>query len=142
MENQNLKEHYLQLIRLMCPSMSGDKSDHAKLVVLQKRTSRLIEMLTLFEHSWAEEIPVLQKACLSYLAEDTVPRKEREKIIDAWASWSDFQFKLTRYRGLLAQFLQYHHRTGQELESLLSTDDVTNTETSTESLEADRKGGI
>lgn len=95
-----------------------DKSDDARLTILKQRTTRLIEMLTLFEHSWTEEMPVLQKACLSYLATESIPRKERKQIIDAWAGWSDFHFKLARYRGLLSQFLQYHHRIGEELESL------------------------
>lgn len=142
MEKEALREHYLLLVRQMCPTMSEDKTDYKKLVVLQKRTSRLIEMLTLFEHPWAEEIPVLQKACLAYLAVDTVPRKERQQIIDAWTNWSDFQFKLTRYRELLSQFLQYHHRTEQELESLLSIEEENETETFPESHEINQKGGL
>ena len=98
-----------------------DKSDDARLTVLKQRTTRLIEMLTLFEHSWTEEMPVLQKACLSYLATEGISRKERKQIIDAWAGWSDFHFKLARYRGLLSQFLQYHHRIGEELDSLYNS---------------------
>lgn len=123
-ENRDVIEYYLRQLRLMCPTMSTDKSDRARLSILKQRTTRLVEMLTLFEHSWTEEVPVLQKACLSYLAVDTVPRKERQQVIEAWASWSDFQFRLARYRGLLAQFLQYHHRIGQELESLLNPADT------------------
>lgn len=119
-ENQALREYYLHQIRLMCPTMK-DKSDDARLTVLKQRTTRLIEMLTLFEHSWTEEMPVLQKACLSYLATEGISRKERKQIIDAWAGWSDFHFKLARYRGLLSQFLQYHHRIGEELDSLYNS---------------------
>lgn len=139
MEKETLKEHYLQLLRLMCPTMSEDKPDNAKLVILQKRTSRLIEMLTLFEHSWTEETPVIQKAVLQYLATEGTPKKERQRIIDAWAGWSDFQFKLARYRGLLSQFLQYHHRIGQELENLHYSN---NAEESPESQETNQEGGI
>ena len=142
MENETLKEHYLLLIRQMCPDMSEDKPDYKKLVALQKRTSRLIEMLTLFEHSWTEEIPILQKACLSYLATENLSRKERQQIIDAWSDWSDFQFKLTPYHELLTQSLQYHLRIKQELESLLSVGDVNHTETSPESQETNQEGGI
>lgn len=137
-QNQKLREYYLRHLHLMCPTMSTDLTDYMRLVALKKRTERLIEMLTLFEHSWTEEVPVLQKACLSYLATDTVPRKERQQIIDAWAGWSDFQFRLARYRGLLSQFLQYHHRIGHELESLLSPAD---TGTAPESPETNQEGG-
>lgn len=139
MENETLKEYYLRQLRQMCPTMDADKSDNARLAILKQRTARLVEMLTLFEHSWTEEVPALQKACLSYLAMDTVPRKERQQIIDAWAGWSDFQFKLARYRGLLSRFLQYHHRIEQELESLLNPADA---ETSSEPQETNQEGGI
>lgn len=93
-------------------------------------------MLTLFEHSWAEEVPVLQKACFSYLATEGVSRKERQQIVEAWTSWSDFLFRLAHHRGLLTQFLQYQHRTGQELESLL------NTKTLVKSQDTALEGGI
>lgn len=139
MENETLKEYYLRQLRQMCPTMDADKSDNTRLAILKQRTARIVEMLTLFEHSWTEEVPVLQKACLSYLATEGIPRKERQQIIDAWAGWSDFQFRLARYRGLLTQFLQYHHRIGHELESLLSPADA---ETSPESQETNQEGGI
>lgn len=137
-EKQDLREYYLRQLRLMCPTMSTDKSDNARLAILKQRTTRLVEMLTLFEHSWTEEVPVLQKACLSYLAVDTVPRKERQQVIEAWAGLSDFLFRLARYRGLLSQFLQYHHRIVQELESLLNPADA---EISSEPSETTEKGG-
>ncbi len=122
----------------MCPTIPTDVPDNARLGIIKLRTGRLIEMLTLFEHSWTEEVPVLQKACLSYLAVDTVPRKERQQVIEAWAGWSDFHFRLARYRGLLAQFLQYHHRIVQELESLLNPADAG---ASSEPQESTEKGG-
>lgn len=137
-ENQDLKEYYLRHLRLMCPTIPPKVPDHARLVIIKHRTERLIEMLTLFEHSWAEEVPVLQKVCLSYLTEDAVPRKERQQVLEAWTGWSDFQFRLTRYRGLLTQFLQYHHRIWQELESLLNPSDA---ETSPEPSATIEKGG-
>ena len=139
MENQELKAYYLHQLRLMCPTMIMDKSDSARLAILKQRIDRLVEMLTLFEHSWTEEVPVLQKACLSYLATEGVSKKERQRIIDAWSGWSDFQFKLARYRGLLTQFLQYHHRIGQELKSLHDSD---NAEVSPELQETNQEGGI
>lgn len=138
MENETLKEYYLHQLNQMCPTMDANKSDNTRLIILKQRTARLIEMLTLFEHSWTEEVPVLQRACLSYLATEALPRKERQKIIDAWASWSGFQFQLARYRGLLSQFVQYHHRIGHELESLLIPEE---TETATESQTTNQEGG-
>lgn len=138
-ENQTSREYYLRQLHLMCPTISTEQPDTVQLAILKQRIARLTEMLALFEHSWAEEIPVIQKACLSYLTMDSVPRKERQRLIDAWTNWSDVQFKLTRYRGLLAQFLQYHHRVGRELESLQNPG---NPEVFPETGEINRKGGI
>lgn len=64
-ENQELKAYYLHQLQLMFPTMITDKSDSARLAILKQRIDRLVEMLALFEHSWTDEVPVLQKACLS-----------------------------------------------------------------------------
>ena len=122
MENQTLREHYLQLLRQMCPTMSEDKPDNTKLVILQKRTSRLIKMLTLFDRSCTDEIPVIQKAVLQYLTTEGIPKKERQQIIESWGNWTTFLFEISCYRGLLTQFLQYHHRQLHDLEHLLGNE--------------------
>lgn len=116
--NQTLRKHYLLLVRQMCPNMSADKTDDKKLLALQKRALRMIEMLTLFGHSWREEIPILQKACFSYLATEALSRKERQQVIDAWGDWVDFQFKLTPLRELIEQSLRYYHSIVKDIESL------------------------
>lgn len=138
-ENQELKAYYLHQLQLMFPTIVTDKFDSARLTILKQRIDRLVEMLALFEHSWTEEVPVLQKACLSYLATEIISRKERQQVIDAWSSWSNFQFKFARYRGLLTRFLQYHHRIVQELESLHYTG---NAKEAPESQELNQEGGI
>ncbi|MBD9178664.1 MAG: hypothetical protein EGP82_05740 [Odoribacter splanchnicus] len=138
-ENQELKAYYLHQLQLMFPTIVTDKSDSARLAILKQRIDRLVEMLALFEHSWTDEVPVLQKACLSYLATEIISRKERQQVIDAWSSWSNFQFKFARYRGLLTRFLQYHHRIVQELESLHYTG---NAKEAPESQELNQEGGI
>lgn len=139
MENKTLREHYLLLAQQMCPNMSEGKTDDKKLTILRKRTSRLIEMLILFGHSWTEEIPVLQKACLSYLTTETLSRKERQQIIDAWGNWLDFQFKLTPYRVLIGQALQYYRGIVHDLESLQNP---ATPETSSELQEISQEGGV
>lgn len=138
-ENQEIKEYYLRLIRQMCPRLNPDKTDCESLYTLNTHTQHIIEMLTLFEHSWAEEMPILQKALLSYVALDNIPRKERQLVIDAWTEWSDYQFQLARYRGLLSDFIQYHHHIGQEVNSLLPP---AGNETDPEGKEIIRKGGM
>nr|WP_306448516.1 hypothetical protein [Odoribacter splanchnicus] len=67
------------------------------------------------------------------------PRKERQQIIEAWTSWSDFQFTLNRYRGLASCFLKYYRRMLQETESLLN---AALPEISPESQTTNQEGGI
>lgn len=119
-ETEEMRKYYLRQSRLMYLNMSKDKSDNARLIALKKRTDLLTDMLTLFDRSWAEEISLVQKVCLSHLSTGVLPRKERAKVIDALNGWSDLLFRLARHRELLLQFLQYHHRMGQELGSLLT----------------------
>lgn len=137
-ETEEVRKYYLHQSRLMYLNMSKDKSDNARLIALKKRTELLIEMLTLFDRSWAEEISLVQKVCLSHLSTGILPRKERAKVIDALNGWSDLLFRLARHRELLLQFLQYHHRMGQELRSLLTPVD---TGASPEPQETTEKGG-
>lgn len=119
-ETEEMWKYYLRQSRLMYLNMSKDKSDNARLIALKKRTDLLTDMLPLFDRSWAEEISLVQKVCLSHLSTGVLPRKERAKVIDALNGWSDLLFRLARHRELLLQFLQYHHRMGQELGSLLT----------------------
>lgn len=137
-ETEEMRKYYLRQSRLMYLNMSKDKSDNARLIALKKRTDLLTDMLTLFDRSWAEEISLVQKVCLSHLSTGVLPRKERAKVIDALNGWSDLLFRLARHRELLLQFLQYHHRIGQELGSLLNPAD---TEASPEPQETTEEGG-
>lgn len=130
MENQVLKEYYLFLLRQMCPTISDGKSDDERFAILQKRTSRLIEMLTLFDRSYTDEIPVLQKAILQHIATEGVPKKECQQMIESWGNWTNFLFEISRYRGLFSQFLQYQHRQLHNLEHLSGGDSSTTSDLS------------
>lgn len=138
-EKQESRKYYLRLIRQMCPRIKPEKSDSACLYTLKKHTEQLIEMLTLFEHSWTEEMPALQKAFLAYINMENIPRKDRKRVIEVWTAWTDYQFQLLRYRGQLSDFIQYHHSIEEELNGLLYH---TNAAPSTESQENNLEGGI
>ena len=74
-EKQKLMEYYSKQLEMMYPIASPRMTDKAGLVTLQKRNTRLIEMLTLFDRSWADEISVIQKAVLQYLATEGISKK-------------------------------------------------------------------
>lgn len=83
-ETSEVRKHYFHHHLLLNPDVPTELSDNAWLLSLKRRTVRFVEMLSLLEHSSVEEIPLLQKACFSYLTEDNIPRKERQQIIEAW----------------------------------------------------------
>ena len=119
-EKNEVRKHYLHHQLLFNPDATPELSDDAWLINFKRRAERFAEMLEFLERSWAEDIPALQKACFSYLTGDNIPRKERQQVIEAWTSWSDFLFALNRYRTLASVFLKYHQRMIEEIESLLT----------------------
>ncbi len=61
-------------------------------------------------------------ANVQYLTTEGIPKKERQQIIESWGNWTTFLFEISCYRGLLTQFLQYHHRQLHDLEHLLGNE--------------------
>lgn len=123
-EKQKLMEYYSKQLEMMYPIASPGMTDKAGLVTLQKRNTRLIEMLTLFDRSWADEISVIQKAVLQYLATEGISKKERLRIVEVWGDWTTFLLDNSRFRVLLGRFLQYHQRQACELNELLKTENM------------------
>ncbi len=123
-EKQKLMEYYSKQLEMMYPIASPGMTDKAGLVTLQKRNTRLIEMLTLFDRSWADEISVIQKAVLQYLSTEGISKKERLRIVEVWGDWTTFLLDNSRFRVLLGRFLQYHQRQACELNELLKTENM------------------
>lgn len=71
-EKQKLMEYYSKQLEMIYPIASPGMTNRAGLVTLQRRNTSLIEMLTLFNRSWANEITVVQKAVLQYLATEGI----------------------------------------------------------------------
>lgn len=121
-EEQELRDYYLKQFKMMHPVVPPEMTDNTGLATLQRKTTQLIEMLTLFNRPWVDEITVIQKAVLQYLATEGIPKKERQRIIEVWGDWTTFLIGVSRYRGLLTRFLQYHHRQANDLGELLKQD--------------------
>jgi len=123
-EKQKLMEYYSKQLEMMYPIASAGMTDKAGLVTLQRRNTSLIEMLTVFDRSWANEITVVQKAVLQYLATEGISKKERLRIIEVWGDWTTFVLDNSRFRVLLGRFLQYHQRQACELNELLKAENM------------------
>ena len=64
-------------------------------------------------------MPEIQKACLTFLTTDNIPKKERLQTVEKWGNWTDFLVGASRYRGFVTQILQYSHRQLHDLERLV-----------------------
>lgn len=117
-------EYYSKQLEMIYPIASPGMTNRAGLVTLQRRNTSLIEMLTLFNRSWTNEITVVQKAVLQYLATEGISKKERLQIIKVWGDWTAFVLDVSRFKGLLARYLQYHRRQIHDLEELLNSNGV------------------
>lgn len=119
MENQALKQYYLEQVRLLCPTVSPQSSETLRLWALLRKTKRIINMLTFFDRSWEDGMPEIQKACLYFLKADKVPEKERMQTIEKWCNWTNYLVGASRHQGFVTQILQHYHRQLHDLERLV-----------------------
>ena len=117
--SEKQKQYYLEQVRLLCPTVSPDSSETLRLWTLLRKTKRIINMLTYFDRSWEDGMPEIQKACLTFLITDNIPKKERQQTIEKWGNWTEFLVGASRYRSFVTQMLQYYHRQLHDLERLV-----------------------
>ena len=117
--NQSLKTYYLEQVRMLCPTTSPESPENQRLWVLLNKTKRIVSMLTLFDRQWEDGMPEMQKACLAFVVNDGLPRKERQQTADKWAEWTGFLVKAAHQRSFISQILQHYHRQLHDLERLV-----------------------
>lgn len=113
------KQYYLEQARLLCPTVPAESSEKYRLGTLLHKTKRIINMLTYFDRAWEDGMPEIQKACLTFLVTDNIPKKERLKVVEKWGNWTEFLVGASRYRSFITQILQYYHRQLHDLERLV-----------------------
>lgn len=117
--NEKQKQYYLEQARRLCPTVSLDGPEGARLWALFRKTKRIINMLTCFDRAWEDGLPEIQKACLHFLTLDNISHKERRKVLEKWSDWSVFLIEVSQYRSFTTQMLQYYYDQLHELESLV-----------------------
>ncbi len=117
--DQQQKQYYLEQVRLLCPTVSPESTENFRLGMLLRKTKRIIKMLTYFDRSWEDGMPQIQKACLTFLTTDNIPRKERMQTIEKWGNWMEFLVGASRYRDFIIQILQFYYRQLHDLERLV-----------------------
>lgn len=117
--NEKQKQYYLEQVRLLCPTVSPESSEALRLWALLRKTKRIINMLTYFNRPWEDGMPEIQKACLTFLTTDNIPKKERLLTVEKWGNWAEFLVGASRHRSFITQILQYYHRQLHDLERLV-----------------------
>lgn len=117
--SEKQKQYYLEQVRLLCPAVSPERSEASRLWLLLRKTKRIINMLTYFDRPWEDGMPEVQKACLTFLTAENIPKKERLKTIEKWGNWTGFLVGASRHHDFMAQLLQCYHRQLHDLECLV-----------------------
>ena len=80
-----MKHFYLQMSRMMCPSVTADSTECEILQILYTRVKKSCKLLKLLDtHPWSDIDPFLIKACSFYLftdLSDSQKEKRRHDLI-------------------------------------------------------------
>ena len=81
-DNESLKHFYLQMSRMMCPSVTADSTECEILHILYTRVKKSCKLLKLLDtHPWSDIDPFLIKACSFYLFTDlSDSQKEKRRL--------------------------------------------------------------
>ena len=81
-DNEPLKHFYLQMSRMMCPSVTADSTECEILQILYTRVKKSCKLLKLLDtHPWSDIDPFLIKACSFYLFTDlSDSQKEKRRL--------------------------------------------------------------
>lgn len=123
-DNEPLKHFYLQMSRMMCPSVTADSTECEILHILYTRVKKSCKLLKLLDtHPWAEANPFLIKACSFYLFMDSSDsQKEKRRLNNILYRQSIFMGKISELHDLIAHDLIFFCRVKTDLEEMLRID--------------------
>ena len=123
-DNEPLKHFYLQMSRMMCPSVTADSTECEILQILYTRVKKSCKLLKLLDtHPWSDIDPFLIKACSFYLFTDlSDSRKEKRRLNNILYRQSIFTGKISELHDLIAHDLIFFGRVKTDLEEMLRID--------------------
>lgn len=128
-DNEPLKHFYLQMSRMMCPSVTADSTECEILQILYTRVKKSCKLLKLLDtHPWSDIDPFLIKACSFYLFTDSSDsQKEKRRLNNILYRQSIFTGKISELHDLIAHDLIAHDliffcRVKTDLEEMLRID--------------------
>lgn len=123
-DNEPLKHFYLQMSRMMCPSVTADSTECEILHILYTRVKKSCKLLKLLDtHPWSDIDPFLIKACSFYLFTDLSDSlKEKRRLNNILYRQSIFTGKISELHDLIAHDLIFFCRVKTDLEEMLRID--------------------
>ena len=123
-DNEPLKHFYLQMSRMMCPSVTADSTECEILQILYTRVKKSCKLLKLLDtHPWSDIDPFLIKACSFYLFTDlSDSQKEKRRLNNILYRQSIFTGKISELHDLIAHDLIFFCRVKTDLEEMLRID--------------------
>ena len=120
-DNEPLKHFYLQMSRMMCPSVTADSTECEILQILYTRVKKSCKLLKLLDtHPWSDIDPFLIKACSFYLFTDlSDSQKEKRRLNNILYRQSIFTGKISELHDLIAHDLIFFCRVKTDLEEML-----------------------
>ena len=111
-DNEPLKHFYLQMSRMMCPSVTADSTECEILQILYTRVKKSCKLLKLLDtHPWSDIDPFLIKACSFYLFTDlSDSQKEKRRLNNILYRQSIFTGKISELHDLIAHDLIFFSR--------------------------------
>ena len=123
-DNEPLKHFYLQMSRMMCPSVTADSTECEILQILYTRVKKSCKLLKVLDtHPWNDINPFLIKACSFYLFTDlSDSQKEKRRLNNILYRQSIFTGKISELHDLIAHDLIFFCRVKTDLEEMLRID--------------------
>ena len=120
-DNEPLKHFYLQMSRMMCPSVTADSTECETLHILYTRVKKTCKLLKLLDtHPLTDVNPFLIKACSFYLFTDSSDsQKEKRRLNNILYRQTIFTGKISELHDLIAHDLIFFCRVKTDLEKML-----------------------
>ena len=120
--NENLKQFYLQLALMLCPSVTPESTENETLRILYTRIKKIRRMLALLDnYPWTDTAPLLTKACGFVLIEpNSMSQKDKRKLNDYLYKRINFITKMAESHDLVLHNRIFFDRIKNNLEQMLN----------------------
>lgn len=119
--NESLKQFYLRLTPMMCPSITQEASENEVLHILYTRIRRTCKLLALLDnYPWTGANPLLIKACgIFHIMDTTTSTKDKRQLNEFLYTRTKFIDKIIELHDLIAHDLIFFSKIRNNLEAIL-----------------------